>query len=100
MKGKLAIGSKVLNEVNEFLTKKSNPIIDRMTEVIDKYGDPKKINDLTQKNGKIETLMEKLQYQKLEYVDQLNWLIEQRDGKKFISLEEYKNKINTPQRYG
>ena len=38
--------------------------------------------------------MEKLQHKKPEYVDQLNWLIKQRDGKKFISMDEYKNKIN------
>lgn len=94
MKEKLAIDSKVLNEVNKFLTKKSNPVIDEIIKIVDKYGGPKKINDLAQKNGKIEILMEKLQHKKPEYVDQLNWLIEQRDGKKFISMEEYKNKVN------
>ncbi|MBU4047723.1 hypothetical protein KKB01_04515, partial [bacterium] len=96
MKGKLAIDSKVLNEVNKFLTKESNPVIDEIIKIVDKYGGPKKINALAQENGKIETLMEKLKYKKPEYVDQLNWLIEQRDGKKFISMEEYKNKINAP----
>ena len=96
VKEKLAIDSKVLNDVNKFLTKKSNPVIDRIIEIVDKYGGPKKINDLAQKNGKIEILMEKLQHKKAEYVDQLNWLIEQRDGKKFISMEKYKNKINAP----
>ncbi len=96
MKGKLAIDSKVLNEVNKFLTKESNPVIDEIIKIVDKYGGPKKINDLAQKNGKIEMLMEKLQQKKPEYVDQLNWLREQRDGKKFISMDEYKNKINAP----
>ena len=96
MKEKLAINSKVLYEVNKFLTKKSNPVIDRIIEIVDKYGGPKKINDLAQKSGKIEILMEKLKHKKPEYVDQLNWLIEQRDEKKFISIEEYKNKINAP----
>jgi hypothetical protein len=94
VKEKLAIDSNVLNEVNKFLTKKSNPVIDEIIKIVDKYGGPKKINDLAQKNGKIEVLMEKLQHKKPEYVDQLNWLIEQRDGKKFISMDEYKNKIN------
>ncbi len=94
MKGKLTIDSNVLNQVNKFLTKKSNPVIDKVIKIVDKYGGPKKINELAQKNGKIEVLMEKLQHKKPEYVDQLNWLIEQRDGNKFISMNEYKNKIN------
>ena len=94
MKEKLTIDSKVLNVVNKFLTKKSNPVIDEIIKIVEKYGGPKKINDLAQKNGKIGILMEKLQRKKPEYVDQLNWLIEQRDGKKFISMDEYKNKIN------
>ena len=94
MKGKLTIDSNVLDEVNKFLTKKSNPVIDEIIKIVEKYGGPKKINDLAQKNGKIGILMEKLQHKKSEYVDQLNWLIEQRDEKKFISMDEYKNKIN------
>lgn len=94
VKEKLIIDSKVLNEVNKFLTKKSNPVIDEIIKIVDKYGGPKKINDLAQKNGKIGILMEKLKHKKPEYVDQLNWLIEQRDEKKFISMDEYKNKIN------
>ena len=94
MKGKLTIDSNVLDEVNKFLTKKSNPVIDEIIKIVEKYGGPKKINDLAQKNGKIGILMGKLQHKKPEYVDQLNWLIEQRDGKKFISMDEYKNKIN------
>ena len=81
VKEKLIIDSKVLNEVNKFLTKKSNPVIDEIIKIVDKYGGPKKINDLAQKNGKIGILMEKLKHKKPEYVDQLNWLIEQRDEK-------------------
>lgn len=94
VKEKLVIDSNVLNEINKFLTKKGNPVIDEIIKIVDKYGGPKKINNLAQENGKIEILMEKLQHKKPEYVDQLNWLIEQRDGKKFISMDEYKNKIN------
>lgn len=96
MKEKLEIDYQALNEVNQFLTKKDNPVIDKMIKIVDKYGGPQKINDLAQKNGKIEVLMEKLRSKKPEYVDQLNWLMEQRDNKKFISMDDYKNKINAP----
>ena len=34
MKEKLTIDSKALNEVNKFLTKKSNPVIDRIIEIV------------------------------------------------------------------
>ncbi|MGE4413195.1 MAG: hypothetical protein AB7E45_05880, partial [Candidatus Caldatribacteriota bacterium] len=76
MKEKLEIDYQALNEVNQFLTKKDNPVIDKMIKIVDKYGGPQKINDLAQKNGKIEVLMEKLRSKKPEYVDQLNWLME------------------------
>ena len=69
MKEKLVIDSNMLNEVNKFLTKKSNPVIDEIIKIVDKYGGPKKINDLAQQNGKIEILMGKLKLKKPEYVD-------------------------------
>ncbi|GAI15811.1 unnamed protein product [marine sediment metagenome] len=37
MKEKLAIDSKVLNEVNKFLTKKSNPVIDEIIKIVNSF---------------------------------------------------------------
>ena len=96
MKDKFTINFKVIDEINEFFTEKNNPVIDEIIKIVDKYGGPQKINSLNQQNGTVEVLIEKLRNKKPEYFDQLNWLIEQRESKKFINMEEYKSKINTP----
>lgn len=96
MKDKFAINFKVIDEINEFFTEKNNPVIDEIIKIVDKYGGPQKINSLNQQNGTVEVLIEKLRNKKPEYFDQLNWLIEQRESKKFINMEEYKSRINTP----
>lgn len=97
MKKILEINYKAFNEVNQFLIKESNPIIDEIVGIVEKYGGTKKINDLAKRNGQSEMLMEKLKQKKPEYVEQINWLKEQRDNRKFITLEEYKNNINASQ---
>ena len=96
MKDKFAINFKVIDEINEFFTEKNNPVIDEIIKIVDKYGGPQKINSLSQQNGTVEVLIEKLHNKKPEYFDQLNWLIEQRESKKFINMEKYKSRINTP----
>ncbi|NLL62388.1 MAG: hypothetical protein GX240_06420 [Candidatus Atribacteria bacterium] len=96
MKDKFTINFKVIDEINEFFTEKNNPVIDEIIKIVDKYGGPQKINSLSQQNGTVEVLIEKLHNKKPEYFDQLNWLIEQRESKKFINMEKYKSRINTP----
>ncbi|MBA7693411.1 hypothetical protein ES703_101993 [subsurface metagenome] len=56
-------------------------------------GGPEKINKLARINGSLEVLMDKLKDKRPEYIENLEWLIEQRDTRKFISMDEYKNRV-------
>jgi hypothetical protein len=93
MKEKLKIDALMLEQINDFLLKDKNPVIDRLLEIVEKYGGAEKINTLAEENGRPERLMDMLKKKKPEYIDDLHWLAEQKTGKKFILLEDYKKKI-------
>ncbi|GAH58624.1 unnamed protein product [marine sediment metagenome] len=90
---KLRISYEMLDQVNDYLLKKNNAVIEKLLEIIEKYGGPEKINKLARINGSLEVLMDKLKDKRPEYIENLEWLIEQRDTRKFISMDEYKNRV-------
>jgi hypothetical protein len=89
MKRKLLIESGRLDEINEFLLSENNPIIRRLFEIVDKYGGVSEINREAEENGKLEKLTERLKEVRPDYLKSIEWLIEQRDKKRFISMEDY-----------
>jgi hypothetical protein len=93
MKENLKIDYRLLDQVNDFLLKDDNPVIERLLALVEKYGGPEKINRLAEENGRPERLMEMLKKKKPDFVDDLLWLEEQKRAKKFIPLEEYKREI-------
>ncbi|UCB47447.1 MAG: hypothetical protein JSV25_01360 [Spirochaetota bacterium] len=82
--------SRRLDEINELLLKKDNPIICRLLKVVDKYGGVEKINSDAEENGKLEKLLGRLREVKPDYFENIEWLIAQRDQKRFVSMEEYR----------
>ena len=94
MKENLKIDYRLLDQVNDFLLKDDNPVIERLLALVEKYGGPEKINRLAEENGRPERLMEMLKKKKPDFVDDLLWLEEQKRAKKFIPLEEYKREID------
>lgn len=93
LKHKLVIDKKRLDEINDFLTTSDNKIIDDFLAVVKKYGTPEEINRKAKESGKIENLMMRLKEKKPSYVEDLEWLIEQRDKGAFITVDEYRKKI-------
>ena len=64
-------------------------MIDRIVDIVEKYGCPDKINSEARRNGSIELLVEKAREKNSEYAGNLAWLGEQIEKKKFISIDEY-----------
>ncbi|MGB5909631.1 MAG: hypothetical protein WBH31_00420 [Promethearchaeia archaeon] len=96
MKGlrkKLEISDKALKAVNDFLLDESNPLINDLLELLDKYGGIEEINRKAEEAGKVENLMQKLEKVNPNYIKDLEWLINQRDNNAFISIPEYRRKI-------
>jgi hypothetical protein len=96
MKERLEIDPRALGEINDFLRMRDNPVIDRLLGIVESYGGPEKINAAAEENGRLERLLEKLAEKKPEYVEDLRWLAEQKNGGRFIGIEEYRKRIGAP----
>jgi hypothetical protein len=75
------------------LLKKDNPLVNRLLEIVDKYGGVKEINKRANDARKIGNLMNRLEKKKSPFTEDLEWLGKQRDKEAFISVPEYRKKI-------
>ncbi len=92
-RAELRINENSLKEINEFLLKKDNPLVNRLLEIVDKYGGVKEINKRANDARKIGNLMNRLEKKKSPFTKDLEWLGKQRDKEAFISVPEYRKKI-------
>ena len=90
---KLAIEKKRLDEINNFLIDPNNKLITDILNVVEKYGTPSEINKKSQNARKIENLMSRLSDINSPYINDLEWLIKQKNNNSFISVDEYRRKI-------
>jgi len=93
LREKLKIPDKAIKSINEFLLEKSNPLINDLMELIEKYGGIDEINKKAKEAGKVENLMQRLEKKQPDYVKDLEWLIKQRDEHNFVSIAAYRKKI-------
>ena len=82
-----------LKEINDFLLKKDNPLLDGLLKLIEKRGGVENINRRAAESGRLESLMKRLEGKKSPFVKDLEWLIEQRDKGAFIKTREYRKKV-------
>jgi hypothetical protein len=92
-RAKLRINEDSLKEINKFLLKKDNPLVNKLLEIVDKYGGVKEINKRANDARKIGNLMSRLEKKKSPFIKDLEWLGKQRDKEAFISVPEYRKKI-------
>ena len=90
---KLAIEKKRLDEINNFLIDPNNKLITDILNVVEKYGTPSEINKKSKNARKIENLMSRLSDINSPYINDLEWLIKQKNNNSFISVDEYIRKI-------
>jgi hypothetical protein len=93
LKKKLRVNEGNLKEINDFLLRKDNPLVDSLLKIIEKYGGVEEINRKAKEARKLENLMARLEKKKSHFVKDLEWLIKQRDRKAFISIPEYRRKV-------
>jgi hypothetical protein len=96
MKQRFTIEKKRIDEINKFLTDSNNIMINRLIDIVEKYGGPDEINKKAKEFGSIESLMERLRSKNSSYVQDLEWLRKQRDKENFITIEEYRKKVLGP----
>jgi hypothetical protein len=92
-KRRLRINEDNLREINDFLLRKDNPLVDRVLKVIEKYGGVDEINRRAKETARLDSLMNRLRKKKSPFVKDLEWLAQQRDEHAFISIKEYRRRI-------
>ena len=89
LKEMLKIKTKDLDIVNQLITNPDNKQVGELCNLIEKFGGAKAINEKAQQARHPETLMKRLKEINSPYVADLEWLMEQRDKKAFISMDDY-----------
>jgi hypothetical protein len=89
LKDLLKIQTNDLDVVNQLITNPDNIQVKELCDLIEKFGGAKKINEKAVQARNPETLMQRLKDINSPYVADLEWLIEQRDKKAFVSMDEY-----------
>jgi hypothetical protein len=90
LRDKLRIDTKRLDEINAYLLDPNNELVNRLLSLIEKFGGIEAINRKHEDSGRLENLIGRLKDKKSPYVSNLQWLMEQRDRKAFISKADYR----------
>ena len=90
---RLEIPASRLDEINALLLDPDSRAIQDFLRVVQKHGSPDEINRRAAEARRLPTLMSRLRAMGSPYVEDLEWLIEQRDGGAFISQAEYRRSV-------
>ncbi|HEY61622.1 MAG TPA: hypothetical protein G4N95_03135 [Anaerolineae bacterium] len=93
LRSKLAIPVERLNEINQVLLNPDVQVVNDFLNVIEKYGTPEEINKKAKKARDLTSLMQRLEKINPSHVNDLQWLIEQKEKKAFISIADYRRKV-------
>ncbi len=89
----LKIAPDKVRQVNDALEQLGTGLLVPLLEIIDRYGGVDAINAKAKEAGRLENLLGKLEARQSPYVDDLKWLIQQRDNAAFISMADYRRKV-------
>ncbi|MEN8212430.1 MAG: hypothetical protein ABFR31_11990, partial [Thermodesulfobacteriota bacterium] len=89
LKEMLKIKAEDLDIVNQLITNPDNKQTKELCNLIEKFGGAEAINEKAQQARNPETMMKRLKEMDSPYVADLEWLMEQRDKKAFVSMDDY-----------
>ncbi len=93
LRKKLKITDAALQSLNSLILDPENSLINELLNIVEKYGGVEEINRKANESRKMENLMTKLQKINPAYVDDVKWLQQQKDEKKFISAVDYQKEV-------
>ena len=93
LRQRLIIGERHLTEINDFLVREDNHLVNSLLKTVEKYGGVDEINRKAKEARDLGALMSRLEARDSTYVKDLEWMIQQRDSRAFISIPEYHRKI-------
>lgn len=90
---RITIREDVIKEINDFLLDPGNGLINKLLEIVERYGGPEEINRKANEARKMENLLAHLEEEKSPYLKDLEWLTEQRESGAFVKLADYRRNI-------
>jgi hypothetical protein len=93
LRDRLAIPAGRLTELNAFLLRPGNRVVDDLLAVVARYGTPDEINARARLAGQLPALRERVAAIQPAYLRDLDWLAEQRDAGAFVSLADYRRSV-------
>ena len=90
---RLKISSDRLDALNAILLNPDMRVIENFMAVVAKYGTPEEINAKAQAARQLPVLRERVKERNPAYLDDLDWLVDQRDRDAFISVADYWRKV-------
>lgn len=85
----LNIKTSDIDTINQFISDPDNIMARQLFDLIEKFGGVDNINKKSEEARKPENLMKRLKEMDSPYLADLEWLMEQRDKKTFISMDDY-----------
>ena len=82
-----------LDDINTVLLDPNERVVNDFLDVVKKYGSPEEINRKAAEARKLPNLYKKVEAASPEYIEDLNWLEEQRKSGAFISVSDYRRKV-------
>jgi hypothetical protein len=93
LRDRLRISEERLADLNALLADPDSRVVNDFLAVVGKYGTPEEINRKAAEARDLERLMSQLRESNPSYLDDLLWLIEERDRGAFISVADYRRKV-------
>ncbi len=89
----LRIPTAHLDVINQILLDPEMALINDFLGIVSKYGTPEEINRKAKHALDISALRKKVEEIHPEYLEDLDWLVQQRDAGAFISIADYRRKV-------
>ena len=90
---RLRIAHSRLDEINALLLDPNSRVVNDFLAVVEKYGTVQEINRKAQEARQIPSLMARLKEAQSPYLDNLEWLMEERDRGAFVSVADYRRSV-------
>ncbi len=93
LRSRLSVSPDRLEAINSVLLDTETRLINDFLTVVAKYGAPEEINQQADDARQMPALLEKVKAAHPEYLEDLDWLEQQRKQQAFISIADYRQKV-------
>lgn len=90
---KLEIPRSRLDSINQILKDSKTTVMQDFLTVVSRYGSIEEINQKHQESRKLDNLFSLVNSRQPAYIDDLKWLIEQRDRGAFVSIRDFRRDL-------